>query len=51
MSFAAALGHSCGISFGAAEHLAKHPEHSWQAQLLSDLPAHPWTVFSVKSRK
>ena len=30
MTLTAALGHSCGIGFNAAEHLRKHPEFAWQ---------------------
>ena len=47
MSLAVATGHACGISFKAAEHLAKHPEFAWQKSLLRDLDAGPWTTFSV----
>ncbi len=47
MSLAAALGHACGIGFKAAEHLRKHPEFSWQASVLHDMPSRPWTVFTA----
>jgi hypothetical protein len=50
MSFAAAAGHACGISFKAAAHLAQHPEFGWQKGLLGDMDAYPWKVFKAQSR-
>jgi len=47
MTFTAAMGHSCGIDFHAAEHLAKHPEFAWQKSLLKDLKSYPWTTFEA----
>ena len=47
MSLAVAAGHSCGLNFKAAEHLAEHPEFAWQKSLLRDMDAYPWTIFSV----
>jgi hypothetical protein len=47
MSLTAAAGHACGIDFKAAEHLRKHPEFSWQKELLHDMDSQPWTTFSV----
>jgi hypothetical protein len=47
MSFVASMGHSCGIDFKAAEHLAKHPQFDWQKPYLRDLDSHPWTEFSI----
>ena len=49
MSFAAAAGHACGISFRAAAHLAQHPEFAWQKGLLGDMNAYPWKVFTAQS--
>jgi hypothetical protein len=46
MKFTAALGHACGIDFHAAEHLKRHPELSWQKDILRDMPSRPWTTFS-----
>ncbi len=46
MSFTAAMGHACGISFHAAQHLKEHPEFAWQKGL-RDLPSQPWTTFSA----
>jgi phospholipase B-like protein len=48
MSLTAALGHSCGINFKAAEHLKKHPEFAWQKDYLRDMPSRPWTTFSAR---
>lgn len=45
MAFTAAMGHSCGLDFHAAEHLKKHPEFAWQKDILRDLPSRPWTTF------
>jgi hypothetical protein len=47
MAFEAAMGHACGLTFHAAEHLAKHPEYGWQKPLLRDLVAGPWTGFEA----
>jgi hypothetical protein len=46
MSFTASAGHSCGINFKAAEHLRRHPEFSWQKELLRDMDSCPWTTFA-----
>jgi hypothetical protein len=48
MTLTAALGHSCGISYKAAEHLAKHPDHAWIRPVLHDMPSRPWTTFAAK---
>ena len=48
MSMLALLGHACGHSFKAAEHLAKHPEFAWQRETLKDMPARAWTRFTAK---
>ena len=47
MSFTASAGHSCGINFKAAEHLQKHPEFSWEKDLLRDMNSCPWTTFAI----
>ena len=49
MSLTAALGHSCGINFKAAEHLKMHPEFAWQKDYLHDMPSRAWTTFSARS--
>jgi Phospholipase B len=48
MAFTAAMGHSCGIDFHAAEHLKKHPEFAWQKDILRDLLSRPWTTFRAE---
>jgi hypothetical protein len=45
MSFTAAMGHSCGLDFKAAEHLKKHADFAWQKDVLRDLDSHQWTTF------
>jgi hypothetical protein len=47
MSFAAAMGHSCGINFKAAKHLKEHPEFAWEQDVLRDLDSHGWTTFKI----
>ena len=45
MSFIAHAGHPCGDDFLAAPFLAAHPEYRWQAPVLKDMKAGPWTLF------
>ena len=45
MAFTAAMGHSCGLDFKAAEHLKKHTDFDWEKGVLRDLDAHQWTTF------
>jgi hypothetical protein len=45
MAFTAAMGHSCGLDFKAAEHLKKHTDFDWEKDVLRDLDAHQWTTF------
>ena len=47
MSFTAAAGHACGLSFKAAEYLRKRPGFMWEKPLLRDMDAYPWTTFSI----
>jgi hypothetical protein len=47
MAFEAAVGHPCGRTFSAAEHLARHPEWGWLKPLLRDLPGGAWTPFEA----
>jgi hypothetical protein len=47
MSFTAAAGHACGLSFKAAEYLRKRSGFSWEKPLLGDMDAYPWTTFSI----
>jgi hypothetical protein len=43
MTFFAAAGHACGLSFKAAPHLAAYPQFAWQSELLRDMNAHKWS--------
>jgi len=47
MSFVARMGHPCGADFHAKAFLAAHPAYSWQAPLLRDMKAGPWTEFKA----
>jgi len=51
MSFVARAGHPCGEDFLAAPFLKAHPEYSWQAPLLHDMKAGPWTVFKAGEKQ
>jgi len=45
MSFIARAGHPCGTNFNASKFLRDHSEYSWEASVLGDMPAGPWTQF------
>lgn len=45
MSFAARAGHPCGQNFYVKPFLKAHPEYDWQASILKNMIAGPWTVF------
>jgi hypothetical protein len=47
LSFAAGMGHPCGVEFHAAEFLKAHPEYAWQAPELEDVKANAWIVVSA----
>jgi hypothetical protein len=49
MSFVARAGHPCGENFDAARYMSEHPnsEYAWEAPVLRDLIAGPWTVFGA----
>jgi len=46
MELIAHLGHPCGTSFHAKPFLKAHPEYDWQAPILHDMLAYPWTTFT-----
>jgi hypothetical protein len=48
MSLEAAMGHSCGIHFRAADFIKQHASFGWQKGLLKDLPSRPWTRFEAR---
>ena len=45
MSLIARIGHPCGANFDAAKFLEQHSAYSWQAPVLRDMDAGPWTQF------
>jgi len=45
MSFRARIGHPCGTDFASKPFLAEHKEYAWQAPILGDIKAGPWTTF------
>ena len=47
MSFAAAAGHACGLSFKSADYLRDHSKFGWEKPLLRDMNAYPWTTFAI----
>jgi len=51
MQLVARAGHPCGADFTAKEFLAQHPEYAWQAPLLRDMKAGPWTEFKSSDRE
>jgi Phospholipase B len=47
MTFIARAGHPCGGDFHAKEFIAAHPQYSWEAPVLRDMIAGPWTTFKA----
>ena len=47
MSFTAAAGHACGLSFKSADYQRRHSGFDWQKPLLRNMDAYPWTTFSI----
>lgn len=47
MSFTARAGHPCGENFSASEYLKSHTnsDYAWEAPVLRDMIAGPWTSF------
>ncbi|HKN59726.1 MAG TPA: C45 family peptidase, partial [Candidatus Acidoferrales bacterium] len=45
MTFIARIGHPCGTNFNATKFLEEHRDYSWQAAVLRDMNAGPWTQF------
>jgi hypothetical protein len=50
MKLVARTGHPCGIRFDAASFLASHKDYAWQAPVLHDMDAGPWTIFQAGER-
>ena len=51
LSLMAHAGHPCGEDFLAKPFLTAHPEFSWQAGILRDMKAGPWTTFSASEKE
>jgi hypothetical protein len=51
LSFYARMGHPCGMDFLAAPFLKQHPEFAWQAPLLRDMKAGPWSLFKAGEKQ
>jgi hypothetical protein len=49
LSFDAAMGHSCGLSFRASAFLRKNRQSRWLRPYLKDLPSQPWTMFTTET--
>lgn len=47
MTIVVHAGHPCGEDFLAKPFLKEHPEYDWQAPVLRDMKAGPWTEFSA----
>jgi hypothetical protein len=47
MRLIARIGHPCGQNFDAAAFLASHTRYAWQAPVLRDMNAGPWTTFQA----
>jgi hypothetical protein len=45
MSFVARIGHPCGTDFKSQPFLDQHPDYRWQAPVLEDMNAGPWTTY------
>lgn len=50
LSFAAGMGHPCGVAFDAKAFLKLHPEFSWQESALEDLKVNAWTIVSASDQ-
>ena len=45
MTLRARIGHPCGADFLSKPFLAAHKDYEWQAPILGDMKAGPWTTF------
>jgi hypothetical protein len=50
MKLWAIMGHPCGEAFIAKAFLEKHPEFSYQAEYLHDMPGQVWTLFGKTTK-
>lgn len=51
MTMRARRGYNCGADFSAKNFLDKHPEFSWEKDILPDMKAGPWSTFKIGDRK
>ena len=51
MTIRARIGHPCGANFEAKPFLAAHKDFDWQAPILGDMKAGPWTTFRAGQRQ
>jgi Phospholipase B len=51
MSFIARIGHPCGANFKAQPFLDAHPEFNWEAPVLQDMDAGPWSQYHAGEHK
>jgi hypothetical protein len=51
MSFIARRGHPCGANFLVGPFLKAHPQFAWEAPLLHNMIAGPWTEFSAGQKR
>ena len=50
MRFVARAGHPCGENFYVKPFLKAHPEYAWEAPILKDMIAGPWTMFRADEK-
>ena len=50
MAIRARIGHPCGANFASKPFLAAHKDYEWQAPILGDMKAGPWTTFRAGQR-
>jgi len=50
MAIRARIGHPCGANFASKPFLAAHKDYEWQAGILGDMKAGPWTTFRAGQR-
>jgi hypothetical protein len=51
MSFWGSVGHPCGGAFKFEPFLKSHAEYEWQREIGGDMPAGPWTQFTIAGQK
>ena len=51
MTIRARIGHPCGADFASKPFLAANKEYNWQAPILGDMKAGPWTTFQAGQKQ